>query len=117
METGVRTQPVTKDLTPRSNTNTSFGEKQYRIRAPIERDGITEDMIDQIHNTEVMVRLGDLYGISRELRDGERLKLTRVRQPVQSQPSPQPTVKATMTSEELDGVQTSHGGDRIMLTV
>lgn len=105
METGVRTQPVTKDLTPRGNTNTGFGEKQYRIRAPIERDGITEDMIDQIHNTEVMVRLGDLYGISRELRDGERLKLTRVRQPVQPQPSPQPTVKATMTSEELDGVQ------------
>lgn len=105
METGVRTQPVAKDLTPRGNTSTSFGEKQYRIRAPIERDGVTEEMIDQIHNTEVMVRLGDLYGISRELRDGERLKLTRVRQPVQPQQSLPPTVKATMTSEELDGVQ------------
>jgi hypothetical protein len=105
METGARTQPETKDLTPRSHATTSFGEKQYRVRAPIERDGVAEDVIDQIHNTEVMVKLGDLYGISKELREGERLKLTRVRQPVQPQPKPQTTVELAMTSEELDGVQ------------
>jgi hypothetical protein len=105
VETGARTQPVTTDSTTRNNINTGFGEKQYRIRAPIQRDGVTEDMIDQIHNTEVMVRLGDLYGISRELREGERLKLTRVRQPVLPSESPQKPLEVAMTSEELDGVQ------------
>ena len=39
-------------------------------------------MIEQIHNTEVLVKLGDLFGLSRELREGERLQLTKVRQPV-----------------------------------
>jgi hypothetical protein len=109
MDTGVRTQPVTKDLTPRSDANIGFTERHYRIRAPIQRDGVAEDVIDQIHNTEVTVRLGDLYGISKELREGERLQLTRVRQPIQPQQNPkkteQATVEAAMTSEELDGVQ------------
>src|SRR6201992_4272665 len=58
------------------------GEKSYRIRAPIQREGVTDEVIDQIHNTEVTVKLGDLFGLSRELREGERVKLTKVRQPV-----------------------------------
>ena len=62
------------------------GEKSYRIRAPIQREGVTDEVIDQIHNTEVTVKLGDLYSLSRELREGERLKLTKVRQPVQPKP-------------------------------
>ena len=61
-------------------------EKAYRVRAPIQRDGVTEDVIDQIHNTEVTIKLGDLFGLSRELREGERLQLTKVRQPPASKP-------------------------------
>ena len=41
---------------------------------PIHRDGVTDEVIDQIHNTEVTVKLGDLFGLSRELREGEQLK-------------------------------------------
>ena len=102
LDTGVRTQPV-----PRGSIlkNAGFGDKQYRVRAPIERDGATEDMIGQIHNTEVTVRLGDLFSLSRELRDGEWLKLTRVRQPVQPQTSSPATVATALTSKDLDGVR------------
>src|ERR1700743_3078481 len=101
LNTGARTQPVVKNNSLRGETETGIEEKQYRIRAPIQREGVTEDLIDQIHNTEVMVRLGDLYGISRELREGERLKLTRVRQPIQ----PQKRVQSALGLEEADGVE------------
>lgn len=101
LNAGARTLPVNKSLPPRGDTGSGFEEKQYRIRAPIQRDGVTEEMIDQIHNTEVMVKLGDLYGISRELREGERLKLTRVRQPIQ----PSRQVETTMGLEEADGIE------------
>jgi hypothetical protein len=106
LNTGARTQPVGKSAPLRGDMGSGAEEKQYRIRAPIQRDGAAEDLIDQIHNTEVMVKLGDLYGISRELREGERLKLTRVRQPVQ----PQKRVENTMGLEEADGVEIPKAG-------
>src|ERR1700761_763897 len=50
LNTGVRTLPVNKSLPPRGDTGSGFEEKQYRIRSPIQREGVTEEMIDQIHN-------------------------------------------------------------------
>ncbi|KAJ7665577.1 hypothetical protein B0H17DRAFT_1143354 [Mycena rosella] len=37
-------------------------------------------MLERINNTEVTIKLRDLFGISKDLREGEKLRLTRVRQ-------------------------------------
>jgi hypothetical protein len=42
-------------------------------------------MLERINDTEVTVRLGDLFGISKDLREGEKLRLTRVRELLKSQ--------------------------------
>jgi hypothetical protein len=82
LNVGARTWPAFNRGGTQVSAGGGFGEKSYRVRAPIQRDGVTEEVMDQIHNTEVTVRLGDLFGLSKELREGERLKLTKVRQPV-----------------------------------
>ena len=97
LNVGARTHPMFTKENTLANTRAGSGEKAYRVRAPIQRDGVTDEVIDQIHNTEVMVKLGDLFGLSKELREGERLKLTKVRQLVTSRP---PTV-STMQVEEV----------------
>jgi hypothetical protein len=55
------------------------------LKAPIQRDGLTEDMLERIDNTEVTVKLKDLFGISKDLREGEKLRLTRIRQSLKEQ--------------------------------
>jgi hypothetical protein len=97
LNVGARAHPMFTKENTLANTRAGSGEKAYRVRAPIQRDGVTDEVIDQIHNTEVMVKLGDLFGLSKELREGERLKLTKVRQPVPSRP---PAV-STMQVEEV----------------
>ncbi|KAJ7881869.1 hypothetical protein B0H13DRAFT_1891107 [Mycena leptocephala] len=59
--------------------------KAYKLKAPIQRDGLTDEMLEHINSTEVTVRLGDLFGMSKDLREGERLRLTRVRQPLNNE--------------------------------
>lgn len=59
--------------------------KAYKLKAPIQRDGLTNEMLEHINSTEVTVRLGDLFGMSKDLREGERLRLTRVRQPLNNE--------------------------------
>jgi hypothetical protein len=98
LSTGVRTHPMFTKENTQANAGSGSGEKAYRVRAPIQRDGVTDEVIDQIHNTEVMVKLGDLFGLSKELREGERLKLTKVRQPVTTRV---PAV-STMQVEEVN---------------
>jgi hypothetical protein len=39
-------------------------------------------LLERINNTEVTVKLGDLFGMSRDLREGEKLQLTRTRQQI-----------------------------------
>jgi hypothetical protein len=97
LNTGDRTPSSFNKGGSQANAGIPAGEKSYRIRAPIQREGVTDEVIDQIHNTEVMVKLGDLFGLSRELREGERLKLTKVRQPVQ----PRAPEAVTMQTEEV----------------
>jgi hypothetical protein len=98
---GARTPPEFD----RGNTQLRYGssteEKAYRVRAPIQRDGVTEDVIDHIHNTEVTVKLGDLFGLSKELREGERLQLTKVRQPTAPKKPERAPEVATMQVEEV----------------
>ena len=97
LNTGARTQPVLNKERSQGNVGSNPGDKSYRIRAPIQRDGVTEEVMDHIHNTEVTIKLGDLYGLSKDLREGERIKLTKVRQPV----SPKAPEVATLHTEEV----------------
>ncbi|KAJ7705344.1 hypothetical protein B0H17DRAFT_1126196 [Mycena rosella] len=75
---GARTLPAHADDTERRRSEDSG--KAYKLKAPIQRDGLTEEMLERINSTEVTVKLGDLFGISKDLREGEKLRLTRVRQ-------------------------------------
>ena len=100
VDMGSRTHPIfTKENTL---ANAALAGKSYRVRAPIQRDGATDEMIDQIHNTEVTVKLGDLFGLSRELREGERLKLTKVRQPVMAKVPEAVNIQGDVEEEEVE---------------
>jgi hypothetical protein len=80
----VRVQaPPSKKVEP--NFPEDFG-KEYKLKAPIQRDGLTEEMLERINSTEVTVRLGDLFGMSKDLREGEKLRLTRIQHPVKDTP-------------------------------
>ena len=109
LNTGDRTQPAFNKGSSQPNVGAIPGEKAYRVRAPIQRDGVTDEVIDQIHNTEVTVKLGDLFGLSRELREGERLKLTKVRQPFQ----PKAPEAVTMQVEDNTETDASLGDDAL----
>ena len=98
---GPRSRPII-ERDNRPPEKRSPDDKAYRVRAPIQREGITEDVIEQIHNTEVLVKLGDLFGLSRELREGERLQLTKVRQPVAPRaPAKLPELVTVQAQEDL----------------
>lgn len=77
---GVRTQPASESRAERRYLEDS--RKSYELKAPIQRDGLTGELLERINNTEVTVKLGDLFGMSKDLREGEKLQLTRVRQQV-----------------------------------
>jgi hypothetical protein len=80
---GARTTPASE-----SNTERRYLEearKSYELKAPIQREGLAEEMLERINDTEVTVRLGDLFGMSKDLREGEKLRLTKIRQPVKEQ--------------------------------
>lgn len=80
---GARTLPASESRAERRQLED--GRKSYELKAPIQRDGLKEDMLERIDNTEVTVKLKDLFGMSKDLRDGERLRLTRVRQPLKEE--------------------------------
>ncbi|KAJ7710344.1 hypothetical protein B0H17DRAFT_1223358 [Mycena rosella] len=57
----------------------SLGEKAYRVRAPVQKEGISARLTELILNTEVPVKIGELYGVATEVRDQAKTKLTKVR--------------------------------------
>ncbi|KAJ7814558.1 hypothetical protein B0H13DRAFT_1924767 [Mycena leptocephala] len=59
--------------------------RAYELKAPVQREGLADELLERINNTEVTVKLGDLFGMSKDLREGEKLQLTRVRQQVKEQ--------------------------------
>ncbi|KAJ7667177.1 hypothetical protein B0H17DRAFT_868268, partial [Mycena rosella] len=60
----------------------SLGEKAYRVRAPVQKEGISARLTKLILNTEVPVKIGELYGVATEVRDQAKTKLTKVRVPI-----------------------------------
>jgi hypothetical protein len=80
---GARTLPVAESKAERRYLDDA--RRSYELKAPIQREGLANEMLDRINNTEVTVRLGDLFGMSKDLREGEKLKLTRIRQAIKGQ--------------------------------
>ena len=80
---GARTLPAVESKAERRYLEEA--KKAYELKAPVQREGLADEMLDRINNTEVTVRLGDLFGMSKDLREGEKLKLTRVRQAMKGQ--------------------------------
>ncbi|KAJ7852441.1 hypothetical protein B0H13DRAFT_1904610 [Mycena leptocephala] len=80
---GARTLPASESKAERRYLEDP--KKSYELKAPIQRDGLAEDMLERINNTEVTVKLKDLFGMSKDLREGEKLRLTRIRQPLKEE--------------------------------
>ncbi|KAJ7690999.1 hypothetical protein B0H17DRAFT_1134019 [Mycena rosella] len=77
---GARTLPASESRTERRYLEDS--RKAYELKAPVQREGLADELLERINNTEVTVKLGDLFGMSRDLREGEKLQLTRTRQQI-----------------------------------
>ncbi|KAJ7707348.1 hypothetical protein B0H17DRAFT_1125167 [Mycena rosella] len=75
---GARILPAQGDSTEHQRSEDSG--KAYKLKVPVQRDGLTEEILERINNTEVTVKLRDLFGISKDLHEGEKLRLTCVRQ-------------------------------------
>jgi hypothetical protein len=67
----------------------------YELKAPVQREGLADELLERINNTEVTVKLGDLFGMSKDLREGERLQLTRMRQQVKEVPKERESIRPT----------------------
>jgi hypothetical protein len=60
---------------------------------------LADELLERINNTEVTVKLGDLFGMSKDLREGERLQLTRIRQLVKEGPKERESLRPTEVLE------------------
>ncbi|KAJ7888227.1 hypothetical protein B0H13DRAFT_1888539 [Mycena leptocephala] len=86
------TQERNRDLPyPKTERRVPGGiKKAYELKAPVQMEGLADELLERINNTEVTVKLGDLFGMSRDLREGEKLQLTRTRQPIKEQEPSRP---------------------------
>jgi hypothetical protein len=69
-------------------------EKVYRLRAPVQEEGMAERIAEKLLDGEVTVRAREIAAVSNEVRENMRRRLTKVRKPI-----PQPS-QATMLYEE-----------------
>ncbi len=57
-------------------------EKAYRLVAPIQRPGLTEELTRQMADTKIEVRLGDMWALSNQLSKNLRDMITKQRVPL-----------------------------------
>jgi hypothetical protein len=57
-------------------------EKSYRVRAPVQKDGLGKQLSNKLMNTEITISLKDLLGASPEVRESTKAKLTKSRRPI-----------------------------------
>lgn len=94
---------IIKDLARRVEKLTAE-EKAYRLRAPIQEEGSAENVMRNIHDTVIPIKLKDLLGISQELRELEKAQMTRIRQPIVHGKPPK-VVFAAQEAEAPDSVE------------
>ncbi|KAJ7747424.1 hypothetical protein DFH07DRAFT_776026 [Mycena maculata] len=95
---GARTLPASESKVERRYLEDP--KRSYELKAPIQRDGLAEDMLERINNTEVTVKLKDLFGMSKDLREGEKLRLTRIRQPLKEEPKEREAVEVVEVEQQ-----------------
>jgi hypothetical protein len=96
---GARTPPASESGVERRYLDES--RKSYELKAPVQREGLTSELLEHINNTEVTVKLGDLFGMSRDLREGEKLQLTRTRQHIKGRESVQSSAAAEIEPPKM----------------
>lgn len=96
---GARTLPASESKIERRYLEDA--KKSYELKAPIQRDGLAEDMLERINNTEVTVKLKDLFGMSKDLREGEKLRLTRIRQPLKDESKEKEVVEIVEVEQQV----------------
>jgi hypothetical protein len=72
-------------------------EKLYRLRAPVQEDGLAKRIAEKLLDGEMIVKAREIAAVSNEVREEVRRNLTKVRKPITSQPK-----KTTMLYEEED---------------
>ena len=65
-----------------SGTVPSAEPKAYRLVAPVQKPGLTNTVVNDVMDTEVRIKLGDLMAVSGEVSKGVRSRTTKTRQPV-----------------------------------
>lgn len=66
----------------KKGTNSGAEQKSYRLSAPVHKPGLTGEVIENVMNAEVTMKLGDLLAVSGEVAKGVRTKLIKTRQPI-----------------------------------
>lgn len=57
-------------------------ERAYRVRAPVQVDGLGKKLSNQLLDTDITLKMRDLLGVAPDVRDESRVEITKVRQPV-----------------------------------
>lgn len=70
-------------------------EKLYRLRAPVQEDGLARRIAEKLLDGEMIVKAREIAAVSNEVREEVRRNLTKVRKPITPQPK-----KTTMLYEE-----------------
>ena len=73
-------------------------EKAYRVRAPIQKDGIDAKVVNKMLDDDVTLKKRDIYAIAPGVRELMKAKLTKVRQPLYT-PKPK---EVMMVEEEVE---------------
>ena len=65
----------------RDENPTGLPEKAYRVRAPVQKEGLGNKLTNKLMDAEISIRIKDLLGASPEVRDNAKARLTKTRQP------------------------------------
>ena len=78
----VRPAPSTDHAQPAAKPLHPGDEKAYRVRAPVQKDGLGKKLANQALNSSIEMTLGELVGVAPDVRESLKAKLTKTRQPI-----------------------------------
>lgn len=70
-------------------------ERAYRVKAPVQREGLGRAVADKVMGTEITLDIRDLAGLAPDVRENMRKDLTKSRRPVRP-----PNSKAVLVAQE-----------------
>lgn len=57
-------------------------ERSYQVRAPVQKPGLGKEIAERVADAEITVKVGELAGVSKEIRDYIKTKMIGTRQPL-----------------------------------